>query len=495
MKAVLNLKENITLSYKGVIKNMVKIKLNNFAYRYDVYHIFKLFYNLSNIEFVEEDYDYKVHKEEDKVIIYDSENSNNVFNVKGNVKFKDELRRIIFKYLRDKTRKELPWGSLIGIRPTKRVHRMIQEGLKEEEIIRSLMENFFVRRDKAKLSIEVAKAEQKMVNKDTNTISIYVAMPFCPTRCLYCSFASNPIKSCKKMVKPYLEALSYEIHKIKEFIDCKGLKVECVYFGGGTPTAIDDDEFHSTLELIYESFVKSRNVKEFNVECGRPDSITEAKLKSMKHFNVNRISINPQTMNDSTLKAIGRSHSVQEVIDKFNLARKMGFDNINMDIIIGLPNENLEHVNNTCEEILKLNPDSITVHGMSVKRASILHEQIVTGKVKVMEQTELNEMYSKTVELAEKLNMIPYYMYRQKNMVGNMENVGYSKPNKEGIYNVEMIEERQTIIALGADAVTKVIFLDIDKIERMGNIKDVREYVDRIEEKVESKLQLLKTLY
>ncbi|QGU95033.1 coproporphyrinogen III oxidase [Clostridium bovifaecis] len=474
---------------------MIKIKLNDEAYRYDVYHMFNLFYSFVNIDFVEENYDYEVNITKNQLLISSNDSDLKTFKINDDRKIRDQVKEAVFKYLKDRTGKELPWGILIGIRPTKIALDMMEQGLEDEEIIRAFKEKGFVREDKARLCIDVAKVEREMVNKDTKTISIYIGMPFCPTRCLYCSFASNPIKSCKNLVHPYLEALSYEIEEMKKFIESKGLSIECVYFGGGTPTSINDEEFRDILYKVHNSFVEGRNVKEFNVECGRPDSITEAKLKSMKDLNVNRISINPQTMNDDTLKSIGRNHTVQDVIDKFNLARKLGFENINMDIIVGLPNEGLDHIENTCLEILRLNPDSLTVHGMSLKRASILHEQIFNDKVKIKQQDELNEMYRRTAELAERLGMKPYYMYRQKNMVGNMENVGYCKPYKEGLYNIEMIEDKQTIIALGADAVTKAVFLENNRIERFGNLKDVREYTIRIQEKVEGKIKFLETLY
>lgn len=474
---------------------MVKIKLNDFSYRYDVYHIFKLFYSFIDIQFVDEDFDFSVAILDDRVEILNKKNEVYNFKLPKKLKKSNEIKGAIFQYLKNRTGKQLPWGVLIGIRPTKIVLEMMNQGKSEDEIITIFKEDFFVREDKAKLCLDIAKIEKEMVNKDSKTVSIYIGMPFCPTRCLYCSFTSNPIGICKKIVEPYLETLIYEMERIKKFIKEKDLKIECVYFGGGTPTSVSEEQFEMILSNIYNNFVKDRGVREFNVECGRPDSINEHKLRSMKRYDVNRISINPQSMNDDTLKAIGRNHTVKDVIYKFNLARKLGFENINMDIIIGLPNEDLQHVKNTCSELLRLKPDSITVHGMSVKRASKLHEQIVTGEFSIREQNELNEMYDETVKLAEELAMKPYYMYRQKNMVGNMENVGYAKDSKEGLYNIEIIEEKQTIIALGADAVTKVFFSHNNRIERFPNIKDVREYVKRIDEKIEKKIELLEKRY
>lgn len=321
-------------------------------------------------------------------------------------------------------------------------------------------------------------------------------MAFCPTRCFYCSFTANPIRRNKKLVNPYLEALTYEIREMKKYVDERGLKIESVYFGGGTPTAVNNEEFEEIMKEIYNAFVENRNLIEFTVECGRPDSITLEKLQTMKKYNTTRISINPQTMNDNTLKMIGRGHSSQDVIEKFNLARELGFNDINMDMIIGLPGEGIKEAKYTAEEILKLRPDSLTVHGLSLKRASILYENFILKKgIQIKNQEELSSMYEMSRILAKDLDIKPYYMYRQKNMVGNMENLGYSKVGKECLYNIQMIEDKQTIIALGADAVSKVVFLEENRIERFGNVKDIREYTSRIKEMVEEKRKLLDTLY
>ncbi|NFR04857.1 coproporphyrinogen III oxidase [Clostridium botulinum] len=478
----------------------MKIYINDEKYRYDVYHIFELFYSFTQMEFEFEnssDCDYKLNVSEDELLIENKDEEQIKFNLKSKMKFKHEFRKSMFKYLREKTSKELPWGILIGIRPTKIVLDMMDEGFTEEEIINVLMNEYYARIDKAKLCIDIAKAEKSRVNKESKNVSIYIGMPFCPTTCLYCSFASNPIagRNTNKMVEPYLEKLKEEINIIKEFIEKKDLNIECVYFGGGTPTSVNNEQIESIIEKVYKSFVKNRNVKEFNIECGRPDSINEEKLLTMKKYHVSRISINPQTMNEDTLKLIGRHHTVEDIIEKFNLARKIGFDNINMDIIVGLPNETLDNIETTCKEILKLNPDSLTVHGMSIKRGSKLYEEIYIDKVRIMKQQSLNEMYMRTTKLAEELNMKPYYMYRQKNMVGHMENVGYCKGGKEGLYNIEMIEDKQTIIALGADAVTKLVNLKNNKIERFGNLKDVKEYITRFDEKIKGKIELLETIY
>lgn len=471
----------------------VKITLNNLKYRYDVYQMFNIYFPLDEIKFLDVDGDYIVNILEDKVQFVFKNLRKEAF-ITENIK--EDIKKLVFSALREITGEEYPWGILVGIRPSKIALGYLNEGKNKEGIIELFKSKHLASEEKAKLCIDIANAEKRFVNKDEKNIAIYIGMAFCPTRCFYCSFAANPIVGNKKLVNPYLEALIYEIKEMKKYVDERGLSIETVYFGGGTPTAVNNEEFETIIKEIYSAFVKEKNIFEFTVECGRPDSITIEKLESMKKYQVSRISINPQTMNDETLKVIGRGHNSSDVSDKFKLARKMGFNDINMDIIIGLPGEGMEEVRYTKEQILKLSPDSLTVHGLSLKRASILYENFVLKKgIQVKKQKELSLMYEESRNLAKELGLKPYYMYRQKNMVGNMENLGYSKEGKECIYNIQMIEDKQTIIALGADAVSKVVFLNENRIERFANIKDVKEYVNRIEEMVEGKKKLLDTLY
>lgn len=474
---------------------MIKIKLNDLNFRYDLYQIANIFYNFETIDFVDDGEDIRIDIL-DKQMTIDNKNIQKEISLIGDIPEKDLIKKGLFMFLKDITNKELPWGTLVGIRPSKIALTLLKEGLSESDIINYFNHRYLCSKEKAELCIDVAKAEENLINNERSTISVYIGMPFCPTRCLYCSFASNPIEGCKSLVEPYLSALSKEIDAMSKYINDKKLNIECVYFGGGTPTSINDEQFEETMKHLFNKIVKDNNVKEFTVECGRPDSITKNKLLTMKKYGVQRISINPQTMNDDTLRLIGRRHSVSDVIEKYYMARELGFDNINMDIIVGLNGENIEHIRKTCDKILELKPDNLTVHGMSIKRASRLHENIINNiSYSMPNQKELNEMYKETYILADKLNMKPYYMYRQKNMVGNAENVGYSEKSKEGIYNIQMIEERQTIIALGADAVSKVVFLEENRLERIPNVKDVREYINRIDEMIERKIKLLNTLY
>lgn len=407
----------------------VKIYLNDLKYRYEVYQLFNVYFSMSNIDFVEEDKsDYKVYIDDEtlKFIYKDYQRKEKISEEK-----KHSIRRFIFICLRELTNDIYPWGILIGIRPSKIALKLLKEGNTEEEVINIFKERYLAHEDKAKLCIDVARAEERIVNKDKNNIAVYIGMAFCPTRCVYCSFTANPIAAHKKMVMPYIEALIKEINGMSSYIKEKNLNIESVYFGGGTPTSVNDEEFAMVMKEIYDNFIKDNNVKEFTVECGRPDSINKNKLQTMKDYKVNRISINPQTMNDKTLKLIGRNHTSEDIIEKFNMARNLGFEHINMDLIIGLPGEGYEEFLNTKNEIIKLKPDSITIHGLALKRGSAMYENFVLKKgIEVTLQDEIIKMYAETKNLGDSLGLSPYYMYRQKNMVGNMENLGYAKKRK-----------------------------------------------------------------
>lgn len=472
----------------------VKVNLNNLKFRYEVYQLFNVYFPMHEIKFLDKEVaDYIFYIDDEKLKFsykeYYAEES-----LGENIK--NSLRRFLFLCLKEISNDIYPWGILIGIRPSKIALKLLKEGNSEEEVVEIFKNEYLAHEDKARLCIEVAKAEERIVNKDKNNIAIYIGMAFCPTKCLYCSFTSNPINVYKKMVMPYVEALMKEIREISEYVKKKNLNVESVYFGGGTPTSVSDGEFMMVMDEIYTDFIKEGNVKEFTVECGRPDTLTKNKLQTMKDCDVTRISINPQTMNDETLKLIGRTHSSEDIKEKFKMARELGFNDINMDIIIGLPGEGHAEMVNTKNELLKLKPDSITVHGLALKRGSRMYENFILKKgIEVTSQEEVVKMYEESRKLAEDLGLSPYYMYRQKNMVGNMENLGYAKEGKECIYNIQMIEERQTIVALGAAAVSKVVFLEEDRLERFPNLKDIHEYVSRINEMIEGKKKLLDTLY
>lgn len=397
---------------------------------------------------------------------------------------KNRIKRLLYGLLREKNGRELPWGTLTGIRPTKIAMTKLGEGWTETEIRRYMKETYLASDAKIDLSIEIAERERGLLSAIDyeRGYSLYIGIPFCPTTCLYCSFTSFPIGKWEGRTGLYLEALFKEMDYTAAGM--KGRTLDTVYFGGGTPTSLSAEDLDRLFCRLKETFDFS-TVKEFTVEAGRPDSITREKFEVLKKHGVTRISINPQTMKQETLYLIGRRHTVEMVKDCFYLAREMGFDNINMDLIIGLPEETLEDVTHTLEAVKALDPDSITVHSLAIKRAARLN--MYKEKYGGLKITNTQEMIDLTARYAALMGMEPYYLYRQKNMAGNFENVGYSKPGKACIYNILIMEERQTITACGAGTTTKILFPAENRIERVENVKDVEQYISRIDEMLERK--------
>ncbi len=399
---------------------------------------------------------------------------------------KNRLKQLIYTALSEYTGKKLPWGTLTGIRPTKIPMTLLEQGTSKDEILHYMQEHYFVSTEKGELAIEIADREKKLL--DTlhyeNGYSLYIGIPFCPTTCLYCSFTSYPIFSWKKRMGEYLDALEKEIDFVAERY--KDRVLDTIYIGGGTPTTLEAEELTRILNKLGKSFDLS-HLKELTVESGRADSITYEKLLAMKEGGVTRISVNPQTMKQETLDLIGRQHTVEQVKEAFALAREAGFSNINMDLILGLPGETAEDVRNTMAEIKKLAPDSLTVHSLAIKRASRLNRWIEENGISLLNNTE--ETMGITMEGAREMGLLPYYLYRQKNMSGNFENVGYAKESKFGIYNILIMEEKQTIAALGAGSISKRVYAD-GRIERCDNVKDVGLYIEKIDEMIERKRRL-----
>ncbi len=397
------------------------------------------------------------------------------------------LKQLIYKVLSKHLDKELPWGTLTGIRPTKIPMGRLEDGWPEGDILDEMRRTYYISKEKGNLSIDIAKREKDILSSlhYKDGYSLYIGIPFCPTTCLYCSFTSYPIGLWKKRVGAYLDALEKEMAYVGEIYKDKIL--DTVYIGGGTPTTLEHDELDRLLSMIGKYFNLS-HVQELTVEAGRADSITREKLKTLKKYPVTRISVNPQTMKEETLKIIGRQHSVEQVKEAFAMAREEGFANINMDIILGLPGEGEEDVAYTMDEIQKLHPDSLTVHSLAIKRASGLNRWIEENGISTLNNTDT------TMEIAAKaakdMGMQPYYLYRQKNMSGNFENVGYARPGKYGIYNILIMEEKQTIVACGAGSISKRVYPD-GRIERCENVKDVASFIERIDEMIERKRKLL----
>lgn len=402
---------------------------------------------------------------------------------------KDFVKITLYKLLSEYTGKSLPWGNLTGIRPTKLAMAMLEAGMKNTEIADHLRKLYFVSPKKTALAVTIANRERELLKEIDyeNGYSLYIGIPFCPSICLYCSFSSFPLERWKNQVDAYLDALFYEMQEIGDLMKKKGRKLDTIYIGGGTPTTLEADQLERLMQQIETCFT-FEGLKEFTVEAGRPDSITRAKLEALRKYPVSRISVNPQTMNQSTLDLIGRRHTVEETKNTFLLARECGFDNINMDLIIGLPGEDTEMIKGTLDEIRALEPDSLTIHSLAVKRAARLN----LFKEKYQEMTiETNqEMIDMTMSCAYEMGMGPYYMYRQKNMAGNFENVGYAKAGYEGLYNILIMEEKQTILAAGAGSSTKRVYAD-GRIERAVNVKDVKLYMETIDKIIEDKAALL----
>lgn len=401
---------------------------------------------------------------------------------------KNRIKRNLYRLLEKRTGRSLPWGTLTGIRPTKIPMTKLEEGWSREEIEDFMKETYFAGDDKIALSVEIAERERELLSRISyeNGYSLYVGIPFCPTTCLYCSFTSYPIGKWEKRMDEYLGALFRELEYTADRM--KGKVLDTVYFGGGTPTSLSAEHLDQVIAKVEELFDLSGG-QEFTVEAGRPDSITREKLEVLKHHGITRISINPQTMNQKTLDVIGRRHTVDMVKEKFALAREMGFDNINMDLIIGLPGERMEDVAHTLEEVRRLSPDSLTVHSLALKRAARLN--LEWDQYADMGMVNTQEMIDLTARFAREMGMEPYYLYRQKNMAGNFENVGYSLPGKACIYNILIMEEMQTIAACGAGTTTKVVFPQENRRERTENVKDVDQYIQRIDEMIERKEKLL----
>jgi coproporphyrinogen dehydrogenase HemZ len=400
---------------------------------------------------------------------------------------KTTIKRSMFKVLNELFKTYVPWGILTGIRPVKIVHNLLDQGLSEDEIRKNLKDKYLIKDEKIDLALDIAKRERVFIYPiDKNKISLYVSIPFCPTRCVYCSFPANPMKQFGHLRDDYIEVLIKEIKGLAKLLKDTNKEIETLYIGGGTPTALESNQLDKLIEALFKE-LDLNDIKEFTVEAGRPDTITKEKLQVMKKHNVTRISINPQTMNNETLVKIGRDHNVDEIVDCFKMARELGFDNINMDIILGLVDEDLDMVRNTLEKIKELSPESLTVHTLAIKRASVLKENL--DKYELTRYEEMIKMIDLSMRYAKDMGLNPYYMYRQKHMLGNLENIGYAKEGFECIYNIQIMEEKQSNLAVGAGAISKYVYVDEDRIERTDNVKNVEQYIDRVDEMIERKVK------
>ncbi len=456
---------------------MIKIHLKDDRYEADVRAMVQAFYPDSYL-YVQKD---RTNLETQRLKV--NEPVEFELDIDTDISDKNELKRYLYEDLRIRVGRELPWGTLTGIRPTKIPTRLIEAGLSDEEIRDNLKKIYLVSDKKADLAIKIAHFEHEILSGiGDGSYSLYIHIPFCPTRCAYCSFTSFPVSQYRELMGGYIEALIKELEYIAK--KQKERKPATIYIGGGTPTALDAGMLYDLCSVVRELFSHDK-LLEWTVEAGRPDSIDAGKLNVLKNAGVTRISINPQTMNQATLDIIGRRHSVEDIYVAYNLARDVGFDNINADLIMGLPNEGEEEVRHTLRCIEKMAPESLTIHSLSRKHNAEMTLNSDAYKAYTLESAA--HFLDMADETANKLDLEPYYLYRQRNISGNRENIGYAIRGKEGYYNILIMEEYHSIIAAGAGAVTKIIDTPGRLRERIENVKDVKEYIKRIDEMIERK--------
>jgi len=400
----------------------------------------------------------------------------------GGLEEKRQLKRLIkrccYQLLKSFTGRRPAWGSLTGIRPTRLYYQQMENGKSRSQARVALGELFDLSEEKLDLLDEIITAQEGLIARPQNACDLYIGIPFCTTRCAYCSFSSGEIGN-GKLVEPYLEALFHEMDLCSKMAQDMGLDIRVGYIGGGTPSSLTTPQLDRLLVHMQKRFGK---LEELTVEAGRPDTLNIEKLKMMRSHPITRISINPQTMNDDTLRIIGRAHTAKQTVDCYEMARAVGFDDINMDVIAALPGEDFEKFAYTLMRVKDMNPDSLTVHTLAIKRSSKLHEQ------KYQQQEEnVSRMVEFGRETAHEMGMKAYYLYRQKYMAQNLENVGYAKPSSVCRYNIDNMEETTSVLALGAGGISKCVMRQEEKILRAPNIANIEQYIQRVEEMVERK--------
>ncbi len=399
----------------------------------------------------------------------------------------DTIKKTAYFALGKVSDKRLPWGILTGIRPAKPIRQMLESGANHEETLNFFCNNYYAEKEKVELALAIAESERRLLSPDGKSVSVYVGIPFCPTRCSYCSFISHDAGKMLKLSGDYVELLKEEMKITAQIINELGLYVRCIYFGGGTPTALSEGELSEVLYAAQKYFVSDKTA-EFTVEAGRPDTVNPEKLRIIKNAGAGRISINPQTIHDCTLEKIGRKHTFSDFVHAFHMARENGFDNINCDTIAGLPGENEEMFKESIDYLTNLSPENITVHTLYLKRASTLKKQGFLAA----NDGGIEKMVSYAQSALPKNGYNPYYLYKQKATLGNLENVGFSKKGFECIYNIDTMSDESTVFALGAGGVSKIVLGD--RIERVFNFKNADEYIKRFEEIKERKQSILKII-
>ena len=387
-----------------------------------------------------------------------------------------------------------PWGILHGVRPTKIVHRWIRGGLDERQIVQRLMQDYACSREKAELITPMAFRQIPFLRTSgERTISIYVGIPFCLTRCLYCSFPSNLLPKTATL-DSFMKVLQQDIQAARSAVERYHFQVQNIYIGGGTPTALPDSYFADMLQMVYNAFY-GPEVEEFTVEAGRPDSITTAKIDAMVRLQVSRVSVNPQTMQQRTLHIIGRRHTPEDVVQMYHSLRQAGIRHINMDLILGLPGESVSDVRDTVEKVLALHPDDITLHALAIKRGSKLKHLMEDQHVDLPDDEETRQMSETAMALLFRRGYHPYYLYRQGYMAGDLENLGCCRPGAEGMYNIQIMEEHQTILGIGGAAATKVVDFRRKRMKSAFHAKDLTTYLRDAEIYIEKRSKLIEEAY
>lgn len=393
----------------------------------------------------------------------------------GKSEIERTLAAMLFDCMVSLTGKKPEWGIVTGVRPAKFVQVLMDGGLSEDETISQLRDVYRVSKDKALLAVETAGVSKRIAAYNTDkSYSLYISIPFCPSRCEYCSFVSKTIERERHLLAPYLEKLVVELEETARIADRLALRLETIYIGGGTPTVYTAEELGVLCAAVKRLF-PTETAREYTVEAGRPDTISLDKLAVLREYGVTRISINPQTFNDDVLRLIGRKHAAEDIVRAFDEARKVGFSDINADLIAGLRGDTLESFQGSVKKLLSLVPEEITVHALTLKRASFLREreQFFSDKASEMVSYAYNEL--------KKNDYFPYYMYKQKGTVDSLENVGYARPGQEGLYNVFIMDELHSILSCGAGGVTKLKNQKTNRIERIFNYKYPQEYIDGFE--------------
>lgn len=404
---------------------------------------------------------------------------------------KKRSKRILVRQLYEALMSQLPplskWGVLVGVRPTKLCHELLDQGLSDLEIQKVLSEEYYLDAEKISLLLEICHLERPYIYPmDEKRFSIYLSIPFCPTRCLYCSFPSYAATGREKDIAKYTDLLIEEIKGSEEAM--RGLKVDTIYFGGGTPAVLTSNQIERIVAALRATYDTS-DLREFTFEAGRPDAIDEPLLDTLKKLGIDRVCVNPQTMDNRTLQLIGRKHNVEQTVRAMALVKQKQFDAVNMDLIVGLPEETLSDAKRSIDSVLALKPENITVHTLSIKRSSRLNRE--REDYELPGENLVEDMLRTIDKKVREQGYVPYYMYRQKYMLGNLENVGYTLPGKASVYNMMIMEEKQTILAFGAGATSKFFYPSEDRFERVHNVKSLEDYFARLDEMIARKNDIL----